>query len=459
VTPTQERLLNVIQFAIGAAMLLGFVLLAPYEGGARQNMDVAAKVARGLVPYRDFVLEYPPLSLIHILPPWFITGGTDAGYDIVFIALSVITAAASGAVVAWLAGRGWSAQSVSQSVLTFLALSLAVLPVVIWRFDGLPALFTVLALAAIVAKRPGWSGVALGLGTATKLYPALLLPVVVLYYAFGRRWRSAGVAVGAFAAVVGATALGIYAVGGPDGFTFLTYQEERGIEIESVLGGLVLLSHRLFGTEATIYAGFGSIQVGSSLIEGLALPNQVALFALGISLAAGLIYSFSSDARHSPDGAIRPPTVVNYMMAILVFSMLANKVLSPQYIVWLLPIGALLPWRKALLLLVIAALTTYVFPIGFRVLWSEIDAIAVAVLNLRNLLLLVLFVWLVVPARRQMDAMLDIPPSTPAATPKTNRPMASLFRRGAITVSKRAAKVTVTILAIVRPGSPASSAR
>ena len=48
-------------------------------------------------------------------------------------------------------------------------------------------------------------------------------------------------------------------------------------------------------------------------------------------------------------------TLINFLLATLLLVMLANKVLSPQYIAWLLPFGALLPWRKTALLLVICA--------------------------------------------------------------------------------------------------------
>ena len=59
-------------------------------------------------------------------------------------------------------------------------------------------------------------------------------------------------------------------------------------------------------------------------------------------------------------------------------------------------------------------------------------------LNLRNLLLLVLFVWLVIPPgtgpqthadedEDQMVAMFEMPPSNPAATPNVSSPIARLL--------------------------------
>jgi hypothetical protein len=91
---------------------------------------------------------------------------------------------------------------------------------------------------------------------------------------------------------------------------------------------------------------------------------------------------------------VQPQTLIAFLTASVLLLMLANKVLSPQYVAWLLPPGALLPWRKSLLLVVIFALTTIEFPIAFRQLMDLWPGL-VFVLNLRNLLLLVLFLWIV----------------------------------------------------------------
>ena len=75
---------------------------------------------------------------------------------------------------------------------------------------------------------------------------------------------------------------------------------------------------------------------------------------------------------------------------------LVNKVLSPQYLVWLLPFAALLPSRQSVLLLVIVVLTVLLYPLGFRALVS-VQTPAVLALNVRNLLLVVYFAWVAWP--------------------------------------------------------------
>jgi hypothetical protein len=340
---------------------------------------------------------------------------------------------------------------------------LAAAPLVLWRFDIVPALFTALTLVAVASRKPGWAGFSLAIGAAAKLYPAFLFPVLLAYYLFARRWKGAAMLTFGFAALMAALAGLLLLVAGPEGFTFLTYQEDRGFEIESVVAGLALAANVLIDTPISVFHDFGSYQVNSPLLDELGGLNAVAMLALGGAFAVSLFLRFRGDARRY--GLVQPATLVTFMLATLLLMMLANKVLSPQYVAWLLPFGALLPWRKSLLLVVIFALTTTEFPIGFGAL-MDAAPVAVLVLNLRNLLLLVLFLWLLVPERqaagdrrsyrRQSVATFEKPPSNPAATPNISNPMASLRRRGAMSVISKAANATVPTLAIVRPGRPAS---
>jgi len=120
------------------------------------------------------------------------------------------------------------------------------------------------------------------------------------------------------------------------------------------------------------------------------------MLSIGSVFAVSLFLRFQRDARRF--GTVQPQTFISFLLAALLLLMLANKVLSPQYVAWLLPFGALLPWRKSMLLVVIFALTTIEFPIAFRQLMDTWPAL-VAVLNLRNLLLLALFLWIVLERR------------------------------------------------------------
>jgi len=457
----ESRFIPLVELTIGVAMTLAVIIARPRDGGPQVFFEMANKVATGLVPYRDFVLEYPPLALVPLMVPRLVGGHTETAYQVPFLVFAFVTTLAVGACIVWLADRGWSALPRNGSLIAFAALFLAASPQVLWRFDIFAALLTAVALVAVASGRPASAGFALALGTAVKLYPAFLVPVLFAYYAFGRKWRSATMVAFGFVALIAALGALLIFIAGRDAFTFLTYQEDRGIELESVLGGIVMLAHNLFRTRAFVTFGFGSFQVESPLIATLTPFNAIAILVLGVVMAVCLALAFDRDGRRY--GMVRPMTLISFLTATLLLVMIANKVLSPQYVAWLLPFGALLPWRKSLLLVVICALTTYEYPIAFDAL-RKFETVVVLALNLRNLLLVVMFFWLVLPPRRQradeaqIEATFDMPPSKPAATPNISSTMATFRRLGAMRIISNAAKPTVAILARVKPGKPAVSA-
>jgi len=116
----------------------------------------------------------------------------------------------------------------------------------------------------------------------------------------------------------------------------------------------------------------------------------------GVALVAAMLFSFRRDVREMR--AVQPMTIVQYSLATLLLVMLANKVLSPQYVVWALPFVPLLGVRKSVLFLVIVVLTTVEYPLSFRSL-VHLEAVPVIVVNIRNALLVAFFVWIVIPRR------------------------------------------------------------
>ncbi len=463
VSRPDSRTINLIGLGIGIVSAIVVILASPRDGDPLVFLSIADRIASGAIPYLEFPVEYPPLALLPLVLPRILVGvdSSPLAYQFAFGLVSLAIAVFTGAVVVWLARKGWSAQSERNSLLVFLALALALSVSVIWRFDIVPAFLTIAAVAAVAAGRPTWAGLALGLGVATKLYPAFLAPVLLAYYLCGRRWSAAAYFGFGLITTVGAVFLLAYLVAGPDSLSFLNYQRDRGIEIESVVGGLALLADNVADVNARVFFGFGSFQVESPVIDALAAPVFITEVVLALALLVAGAFAFTRESRTS--GFVSPPTLIAFIVATLLLAMLTNKVLSPQYLCWLLPFGALLPRRQAFLLVLICTLTTVVYPLAFDGLRAA-DPPVVAALNLRNVLLLVLFVWLIVPRRdglatAQIVAMLENPPNSPAATPNMTSPMASRRLRGAITTISRAANATVTTLATVRPGRPPTSAR
>ena len=87
--------------------------------------------------------------------------------------------------------------------------------------------------------------------------------------------------------------------------------------------------------------------------------------------------------------------------------LVGSKVLSVQYVIWLLPFAILLPRRMGWLLLAITALSTAIYTTDYTGLW-RLETPIIAALLLRNALLVVIVVWLVVEMLTRRGAARDV---------------------------------------------------
>ena len=221
------------------------------------------------------------------------------------------------------------------------AVLVAVSPLVIvhafTNFDTIAAAFAATGLLAWSRKKPALAGLLLGLGAAAKLYPLFLLgPLLVLCLRSGklRHW-------GTTAATAAATWLAVnlpIALNHPDGWReFFRLNAERGIDPDSIYN---VISH------FTGWEGFdGQLANG----ETPTVLNTVTgvLFVL---CCAGVAYvGLSAPVR---------PRLAQLCFLVVAAFLLTNKVWSPQYSLWLVPLAVLaLPrWRVLLAWMVVDAL-------------------------------------------------------------------------------------------------------
>ena len=355
------------------------------------------------------------MQSLNILIPRILSGFSHPLYQTWFSVISIVFAIATFFVVWWIARRGWSVERPMDAAAIFAGLALAAVPLVVWRFDILPAFLSALALAIWVAGRAGWTGFTLGVGAMAKIYPVFLGPVFALAAVFEHRYRQV-VAI----AIGGAIAVGLILafpvlVAGTKAFSYVFYQQDRGVEVEALPGAIALFAHTFFRQPADDPGGFRSVAGHLAVPDGLATPTFIFNLALlGLTVGA-CVYSFRRDVRET--GAVQPQTLVTYLFATVMVVILTNKVLSPQYLVWLLPFMALLSGRQSLLLLAILVITVFIYPLNFASLLA-MRPDPVLALNVRNVLLLVLFLWVVWPRRSlAADAPPDGEPSAALTSP------------------------------------------
>ncbi|MCA1710985.1 MAG: glycosyltransferase 87 family protein [Actinobacteria bacterium] len=355
----------------------------PFDLATFPGWGHAFATGDGDVPLRDGPWEYPAGAAAVFVLPALLDG---APYQLGFVALMVLVDAAF---LVLLLLHGLRHGRLAGAWLWVAAVPLLG-PVALARYDVLPTLAAGAGLLLGAAAMPLGAGAVLAAGGALKLWPLLLLPLVAVLLP-GRVRLVAG-ATAVLGAVAGITTL--YG-GGPQLLSFLSYQRERGLEIES-LPALPLL---VAGKDVQVFFGFGSNQISGrhdALLEHVATAGLV-----GVLLLVGLL---AVRARRTGADAVQ---ALLALAVLLVAGLLCfDKVLSAQYPLWLaglFAVGLCFPRSRLLpavpLLAGVLVTTQLLYPLLIQDLVAVHDR-AVAVAVVRDVLLLALTVQLGVLAWR-----------------------------------------------------------
>jgi hypothetical protein len=338
-------------------------------------------MTRGEVPYRDFALEYPPASLPVFLLPALGEGDFD-DYRRRFEWLMAAFGVACVVLVALLATSWWAPLFVAVTPLLLGS-------VVLSRFDLWPAALALGALALLLAGRFRLGLALLGVATAVKLYPAVLVPIAVAQVWRLRGRREALIAAGAFAAAVAAI-VAPFAVLAPEGVWDAVWrQAERPLQLESLGSGLLLASHHLFGLDLTMESSHGSQNLAGGAAEALAVLST-------LLQAAALVAIWAWHAR----GPATHERLLMAAAATITAFVAFGKVLSPQFLIWLIPLVPLVGLAATGLLAAALVLTQLWFPFRYWELALEFDPLASALVLARDLVLVALTLILMARVRR-----------------------------------------------------------
>ena len=356
-------------------------------------------VTDGQVPYRDFRVEYPPAALPTFVLPSVVTRDGDLHrYRRVFEALMSLRGAAANGLVAFLLVRdGARPARVAAGAALAATAPLALGSVVLSRYDLWPAALTAAALAALVSGRDRLALATLGLAAAAKVYPLVLLPVALAWIARRAGRRRALVGLAAFAAVGIACVVPFLALSPGGVWHLVVRQVTRPLQIESLGAAVMLAAHHAGALGVTVESSHGS--------QNLAGPGADAVGAVQSALTVGaLLAIWTWFARGEPD---RDRLVRASAASVCAFVAL-GKVLSPQFLIWLVPLVPLVRGKRGLaagaLFLAAMVLTQLEFPYRYWRLVIDLDPLASWLVLARDLVLLALLAALVWPVRGRTRA-------------------------------------------------------
>ncbi len=240
----------------------------------------------------------------------------------------------------------------------FLALSpIALGPVSLNTYDAWPALLTVAAVALLVSGRAKTALVLLGVAAAAKLYAALLVPAAFIWLWRERGRRVALESLGAFAGAVAVFVVPWLALSPGGVWDSFHSQVGRGLHTESLGAGFLLVADRLGWYHAHVVATAPAIS--RDLAGGL--PRGIAAGSAALAVVAALVPALLLLFRRAGPGVAFAASVAGFLAF--------TKVLSPQYVVWLIP---LVPFGgiEAMALLVVGLALAQSWYFHYHDLWA-----------------------------------------------------------------------------------------
>jgi hypothetical protein len=342
----------------------------------------ASRAVHGEIPYRDYVIEYPILGFFVFLIPRLIASNFRS-YQVSFATEMLLFDVLAVYLVARRVERDEGIERVVPRLVWYTVFFASLCPMLVGRYDVAPMALAFAAADWWFSGRAVLGGVTAAVGALLKIVPGLVAgPALIWEVSLPGSRRLRGMRAFLITLLVGVALW--WAIGGRGVLDCFRYHTERGLEIESLYAGIVFLTGYALGRPVPWVRDHDALHIApewGAFTETFVLPVQAASLLLVLSR-----FRWSGMA----DG-------VRYSGAALLAFAIMGKVLSPQFLIWLIPfmtvLGGETGIRARRIFLVACIATTMLYPIGFLGVALNGYLVGIALLNYRNLLLLVLL-WL-----------------------------------------------------------------
>jgi hypothetical protein len=363
----------------------------------------------GVVPYREVGFEYPPLAAPLIALPGVVSLDPETfryGFAILAFILAAVLMFATGRLAALGRGREWVA------LLVVALAPVATGAMIRTHFDLAPVLCLVAGLVAVATRRAKTGFALFAVGGALKLFPLVAVPIAAAWLLGQGRRAEAATGLAVAAAVVALTVgagIGLSADGAANA---VEYHVERPVQIESLpatvlnaveeAGGRAPTPQHSHRSDGLKHPAADTVEIGFLVLLAVALV-VLTVNAARLTDVRGLVLAALTGAA-----------------AVATF----GKVLSPQFMIWLVPLAAVAwAWGMYALGVVTTAaisVTLVWFPERYFDLVDRDEDMLAAVAG-RNVLLLLMLGLAAWEIRRLVRGSRAAAESTPQAHPAVPR--------------------------------------
>lgn len=367
------------------------------------------KIASGELPYRDFALEYPPGAAALFWFNGILPGPYDATFATLMLGALVATVVAVTLTARALGFSPWR-QAIAGGVVALSPVLLGHL--LTSRFDLVLAALIAWMLWAAVTDRWTLAWVFLAVAILVKLVPLAFIPVLLIVHWRRHGWPSVARGAAWCAGIVAVVVVPLLITAPHGMWGTISYHLDRPLQLEAT-GSAYLMSLRIMaGANLAVESSYGSQGLSGENPQYVATISTIVLVAL-IALIAWQVWRMVQRNTAATDAAILVSGIAATCLALLV----AGKVLSPQFLVWILPGAVLITGRygKAAIAVAIAALlmTQAYFPVLYWYIVA-LQTPEMLLLITRDALLIVLLAlcW---PRQAVADGAPPPPDETPVA--------------------------------------------
>ncbi len=290
------------------------------------------------------------------------------------------------------------------------------------RLDLVLSLFLFLGCVFQIIKRPFLSGIAFIIGILFKFMPIFLIPAWMIGFIPSKVLKNTDgffclstweITLKRLILLLGVLFIVVFIylqTLGVKSFSFISWQVNRGLHLESVYSNILLLFSKL-GLPVKFNTSYGSFNISAPLSDVLTsislLVIIITIIVIIVSWLRNHLSNYSVKLNSTDIATYNPDSLIFLYLVCIVGLLITSKVLSPQYFIWLIPFISILSHKIKLidifLWFTILGLTTAIFPYSF---WDNIirlipqqnghmilgpDTKGIVLLTVRNGLLITLF--------------------------------------------------------------------